>query len=750
MLSRRDFLRTGVGAAALLSLRRRAFAFAQSPGLTKFRTDWPLQGLGNSGIPVAVSDGTRSYSGGIVATHYTIDMRSFSQQLHPELGNTRLWGYGQNGVHRHLGGLIVAQKNKPVQVTFRNYLDTPHPVSVNGNRIDRSGYFMEAAAYADTRVSVHLHGGFTPWISDGEPQSYFGVAGGVAGPTYAPGMTSFLGNGLDPSATGSLGYGEYYWPNQQSSRLMWYHDHAMDITRVNAYGGLATGYIVRDDLENSLIRAGAISSREVPLVFQDKVFNSDGSLWYPYQYEANQDDSGSNQNGRWDRGAQLSGYSVPAEPSCVPEFFGDTILCNGTAYPSVTVTQNRYRFRILNAFQGRTMNLTMWKLPSGATELPLRDDGRGMVLEVDPLTLAPNMVPDTSGTGVQPGPKIIQIGNEAGFLKAPVTFSGNVTIGFDQDHSSPTFNNVNRKNLVLAPAERADLLIDFSGFSVGDTIVLWNDAPAPFPAGDPRNDYFYGQEDFSSVSGNSTFGLSGGSAGPAAGHGPNTRTLLQFKVAARSGTDMAESTMLSLLTAQMNNAFTPLRPTSGTPVRELTLNEDFDAWGRLLQRLGTDSTRTQPVIDGGSNTDLNVTPMGDYTYGMAYLENATEVVNQGATEIWRIWNRTGDTHPIHFHLVNVQILSRQTFDGDAPQSGSTVYTDYRGVDPNEVGWKETVRVNPGEAITVIMKFDLPTIPFTMPLSTRAGTSAGHEYVWHCHILEHEEHDMMRPLVVIPR
>jgi spore coat protein A len=126
------------------------------------------------------------------------------------------------------------------------------------------------------------------------------------------------------------------------------------------------------------------------------------------------------------------------------------------------------------------------------------------------------------------------------------------------------------------------------------------------------------------------------------------------------------------------------------------------------------------------------------------MDRPTETPAAGATEVWQIMNLTGDTHPIHFHLVNVQLIQRQPFEGN-PRKWS--YTGHpTRPDPNEVGWKDTVRVNPGEIATVIMQFNLPRIPVSMgdPVSPRTG---GHEYVWHCHILEHEEHDMMRPLVV---
>jgi spore coat protein A len=131
-------------------------------------------------------------------------------------------------------------------------------------------------------------------------------------------------------------------------------------------------------------------------------------------------------------------------------------------------------------------------------------------------------------------------------------------------------------------------------------------------------------------------------------------------------------------------------------------------------------------------------------FGRAYGAAATETPRAGSTEVWQIANLTGDTHPIHFHLVNVQIMSRQPFDANAYNGTPVFLGPARGPEVTELGWKETVKMNPGEVTTVIMRFDLPRVPFTVP-SSPAG---GYEYVWHCHILEHEEHDMMRPLLVL--
>ena len=113
--------------------------------------------------------------------------------------------------------------------------------------------------------------------------------------------------------------------------------------------------------------------------------------------------------------------------------------------------------------------------------------------------------------------------------------------------------------------------------------------------------------------------------------------------------------------------------------------------------------------------------------------------------MWEIYNTTGDVHPMHFHLVNVQVINRQPF---AVKSFNGVPANFTGPatppDQNEVGWKETVKMFPGTVTRIIMQFNLPSVPFAVPPSPRTG---GNEYVWHCHILEHEEHDMMRPLVV---
>ncbi len=281
---------------------------------------------------------------------------------------------------------------------------------------------------------------------------------------------------------------------------------------------------------------------------------------------------------------------------------------------------------------------------------------------------------------------------------------------------------------MVAPGERADIIIDFTGMA-GREFMMYNDAPGPFPAGPPTTDYYLGNPK--------------NPVQPLPGTGPDTRNIFRIKVVAATKADPQPAGPIlnpNLLDPAPLVPYTttvapipPLVPPKGTPVRDLTLNEAFDIYGRLTQLLGT----TTPFVA------TNAKGQGAVSYGMDYLAPPTETPKAGSTEVWRIYNLTADTHPIHFHLVNCQVLSRQPFklvNGAFTPTGVA-----RGPETNELGWKETVQMHPGEVTTVIMKFDLPPAPFVVPPSPRTG---GHEYVWHCHILEHEEHDMMRPLVVM--
>ena len=392
----------------MLVLRPRlGWTYSQSPvGLKKFVQALP--GLGPTGIPVAAPD-TTSIPGVDV---YRMLAGEYTQSFHPDLPASRLWGYadvtaGQAPNFRYLGGAIVARKGRPVKLIMKNTLPPNHPLPVDATIMGAED------GQADNAITVHLHGGLVPWTSDGGPFTWFRPDG-----THGP---SFLNPGPES------GSAQYFYPNDQSARLVWYHDHALGTTRLNAYAGLASAYIIRDDFEDWLIRSNLVPSREVPLVIQDKsfvdlktdpgyVWGKQGDLWYPHRYEPDSDPTG-----RWAYGPNEGGtVSGPLpEPSVVPEFFADTSIVNGAAYPFVEVEPRHYRFRLLNGSQARFYNVQLFFAdPSG--------------MEAD-LSRA--------------GPAFTQIGTEGGFLPFPVLLNSPPR-QFGVDISG----NVTSYNLLLAPA----------------------------------------------------------------------------------------------------------------------------------------------------------------------------------------------------------------------------------------------------------------------------------------------------------
>ncbi len=395
---------------------------------------------GNNCIPVAVPD-TTTYPGD---DYYVIGLKDFSQQLHLDLPkNTAIRGYYQvnNGTalatdHNPVydGPMIVAKSGTPVRVLFRNELSVgtagnlPIPVDTHAMGAGQCPTDPPGGMYTQNRAVVHLHGGNTPWISDGTPRqwttpigentttclkgdSFQNVPDMIAGPGCA--ATGNPGACITPALDD--GVGTYFYTNQQSSRMMFYHDHAYGTTRLDVYAGEAAGYLIYDEYELDLINgtntmganpgmARALPDLSfptgnpyykygIPLIIQDKTFvpwdvdiqdslwNRDGlgnprhwgqtgDFWFPHVYEPNQmplSIGGANPFGRWDYGPWFwppvpvdPAYSVLPEPSQVPEAFMDTPVINGKAYPYADVQPMPYRFRILNAANDRAVNLSLF------------------------------------------------------------------------------------------------------------------------------------------------------------------------------------------------------------------------------------------------------------------------------------------------------------------------------------------------------------------------------------------------------
>lgn len=554
-------------------------------GMRKFVDSLPGLGAENANdlgqyIPVAVPD-TTTYPGD---DYYEIELRQYTEQLHKDLPPTTLRGYVQVNTTdpkvskvNYFGPMIEAQKDRPVRIKFTNKLPTgsggdlflPVDTTIMGAGM---GPNMGTENYTQNRATLHLHGGITPWISDGTPNQWITPAGEDT--SYPKGVSVHNVPDMPDPGPGSE---TFFYTNQESARLMFYHDHSLGITRLNVYGGEAAGYILRDTIEKDLITSGAIPSDEIPLILQDKTFvpkdaqlmtqdptwdkvkwGGNGNLWFPHVYMPNQnpnDPSGANNMGRWDYGPWFwppyTGLkqgavpnplypSVPGQPpenpgvpniSIVPEAFMDTPLVNGTAYPYLDVQPKPYRFRVLNTSNDRFWNLQLYTAKSNntmwSTSGALLDANAGEVPMVPAVPTAgfPETWPTDGRAGGVPdpsavGPNMVQIGTESGFLPTPVELV-NQPVNYTYNRRDIVVLNVASKTLFLGPAERADVIIDFSKYA-GKTLILYNDSPAPVPASDPRNDYYTGDPDQTDT---------GGAPTTLPGYGPNTRTIMQIKVA---------------------------------------------------------------------------------------------------------------------------------------------------------------------------------------------------------------------------
>jgi len=527
---------------------------------------------------------------------FQVDMRPLFKQLHRDLPKTMLWGY--NGMYPP--PTFDVRRGTPIAVKWTNNLPGTHFLP-----IDPQIHGAEPGV-PTVRTVVHLHGSKTMPDSDGYPEAWFTNGFAQTGPFFVRQT--------------------YEYPNDQEAATLWYHDHALGITRLNVYAGLGGGfYLIRDDHEDSLgLPSGPY---EVTLSIQDRFLNPDGSLLYPVAVDDPVDQA----------------QGVPA--IWIPEFFGDTVLVNGKVWPFLEVEPRKYRFRILDASNARFYHMTLQET-----------DDRG----------------NRKG---RPGPVFQQIGSDGGLLPEPVI----------------------RTDMLISPAERLDVVIDFSGLS-GKTFVLANDANAPFPDGDDVI--------------------------PA--------DIMMFKV-----NKPIRSHDSGRLPGRLN--FVPtLKPSDAVNVRYLVLSEDdADPSGAPIQ------TNITNIPDG-------VSP-DQFTGGARahWDDPVTEDPKAGTTEEWRLVNTTGDGHPIHVHLVQFQIIDRQPFDTDAflqnpdvnhiPFTGPKMPPDKNSGELN--ARKDVVFAPPGVVTRIIMRFDLP--PAAQP---KKGDTF--RYVLHCHILEHEENEMMRPYDVV--
>lgn len=589
--------------------------------------------------PVMPKAGSCRTDDGKSGDYYEIAVRQFQQQVLPAgMPLTTVWGYGairDPQTFNYPAFTIEAKYDKPVRVKWVNELVDalgnylPHLLSVDqtlhwanppGGIAGRDKHGTSQLPYAGpVPIVAHLHGAHANEESDGYPEAWMLPAANNIPAGYATTGTYYDIN-KNTAATGSQwqpGSAIFDYRNDQRATTLWYHDHALGMTRLNVYMGLAGFYLLRggpDDEVRTTTGRRAVLPRpapgpvitpgqrfyEIPLVIQDRSFNSDGSFFYP------------------DSRTYFDGFTGPYAPQTDvapiwnPEFFGNTIVVNGKTWPYLEVEQRRYRLRFLNG--------------SGS---------RFLILQFD------NGLP------------FWQIGADGGFLPAPVQLS----------------------QLLMGKAERADVIVDFTNVPVGTNIILQNVGPdEPFNGGPfiPANPATTGQ-------------------------------VMQLRVIPKHGVE---------LSTPPDQLVLPQRIPIPDEVRrrQLSLNELDSA---VLPGVGP----TQSLL---GLTDLTgPMPMG---MPMMWSDPVTENPTSGDTEIWEIYDFTADAHPIHIHQVQFEVVNREIFDPTVGTPGTIMPPQ-----PWETGTKDTIIAYPGQITRVKAKFDIPG-----------------QFVWHCHILEHEDNEMMRP------
>jgi spore coat protein A len=633
--SRRRFLRFSAGAAATAAtaavlplvpgVARAAvqgtntrWAMTSDPAL--WQQAWARRFTNVLPNPLAAAS---IYKPTVGATDYTIGAGQATADVLGVPGiATTIWGYAnQETGPTFPGRTLQVSKGVPITVHWVNRL-----VNASGQAlphilpIDQTMTLQTPTT--GVPLAVHHHGSNSAAEFDGGPDQWATPLRRQTG----PGIT---GNAVQVGTAEAV---TYVYDNNQEASLHWYHDHAESLTGVNVQAGLAGLYVVRDANEKALqsIRRLPAAQHEVALVLQDRTFDAQGQFVYA-----------SNPANFAPLNLPLSGAFPPGSPSHMPEVFGDVILVNGKAWPSLSVEPRPYRLRLLNASDSRFFTLR---------------------------NSAPSWVP------------MSVIGTDVGLLNTPVP--------------------VGAAGLTIAPGERYDVVIDFSwAWLLGGQIDLLNSAPTPFPAGGP----------------------------PSAG----AATVMRFKVGLLANLLVPRAVMGSTTALRGSNG-TALLPaalgdTAATPVRRILLGEGSDEYGRINPMLG--------VYDPTGASNLGT---------QGFNDPVTETPRLGSTEVWEFWNTTLDAHPVHLHLVKFRIKNRQAFD-PANTQPTAMRNGWTGVKllpgapllgaavapaATESGWKDTVICPPGQVTRIVMTFDRPG-----------------KFVYHCHILSHEDHDMMRWFLV---
>jgi spore coat protein A, manganese oxidase len=698
MQTRRQFLSRAMATGAVVTV---------APGWVLFRAGdrWALAAIAGGSldplaipkfaqalvIPPAMPQSSRPTTrGGARIDYYEIAVRQFEQQILPaSLPPTTVWSYGSVDApetFNYPAFTIEARWRTPVRVKWINDLVDgegdflPHLLPV-----DQTLHWANPPGGADgtdqrstnpepylgpVPIVTHLHGSEGVGDeSDGYAEAwYLPAADGIPAGYSANGTWyQFFKTKSEKKfgQTWEAGTAVFQYPNEQRATTLWYHDHTLGMTRLNVYAGPAGFYLMRGGPGDRVMdrRGGGHASLpgpapalgdpagtryyEIPLAIQDRSFNEDGSLFYPSTRAFFEGLDPGDLQIPFIPDEACDGETSDVSPIWNPEFFGNTIVVNGRTWPFLEVEPRRYRFRLLNGCNSRFLILTM-----------------------------------------DNGPAFWQIGSDGGFLPAPVQL--------DQ--------------LLMGPAERADVIVDFSGMAVGSEIILLNVAPdEPFGGGEPGVDFE--------------------PSDPA-----TTGQVMKFIVVPSTGPD--KSTPPDHLRLPV---ITPIG--SANVTRKLSLNEQESATVRVL---GTEEGNwVRPVVLACD--DPEAVPFGPTEARLGTLDEdfnpvslrwhdaITEHPHIGRPEVWELYNLTADAHPIHIHEIQFQVVDRQSLATDEEgmaTAPAVLVGEPRPPEAGEAGFKDTVVAYPGEVTRVKARFGV-----------------GGLYVWHCHIVEHEDNEMMRPLFI---
>jgi FtsP/CotA-like multicopper oxidase with cupredoxin domain len=493
------------------------------------------------------------------------------------------------------------------------------------------------------------------------------------------------------------------------------------MTRLNVYAGPAGFYILRGKGSGVIDGTSGLAAvlpgpapkdgdmfppnktyYEIPIAIQDRSFNADGSLFYP------------------DNRAFFEGLNVPGEPQQFPgepeliipfvpnsdiaptwnpEAFFNVMVVNGVSWPTLEAAPARYRFRLLNGCNSRFLNLA--------------------------LTVVASSNPALVGTEVP----FYQIGAEQGFLRNVVRIETGSATPLPGDGTLPPLVPAGdpQQALLMGLAERADVIVDFGGLPDGTVVRMINTAPdAPFGGfpDDPADPSTTGQVMEFVV--NSLLSLPSDAATtsplnlvPKAESTNNRKVKITRQVSLNEGESetLCVTVDIDSNVVEVPGSVPPGCSGGGVPFgpKEALLGT---VTGTGLAAVGNPLKWTDTT---GASTPVDITLQD----GTVLPINVTENPTVGDTEIWEMYNFTADAHPIHLHLVRFEVLGRTLLDGTPSPNGNP--------QPWENGFKDTVISYPGEITRVKAEFDIEGL-----------------YVWHCHIVEHEDNEMMRPYVVSPK